>query len=164
MQPGSNPFTLYSNGGNAVYSNNGTVGPLVLTGGQGSVSNVANWSSITKSADFLDLSNIQSSADAAITANAEVAKHADITGLNNLSSAQVQAACATAIAADPGLVEILALLGYRLEISIADSKAYIFNAGGTARLWQRTLTDKDGAPITADTTGPINGSKWIPYA
>ena len=108
--------------------------------------------------------SIQSSADAAITANAAVAKHADITGLNNLSSAQAQAACATAIAADPGLVEILALLGYRLEISIADSKAYIFNAGGTARLWQRTLTDKDGAPITADTTGPINGSKWIPYA
>lgn len=70
---------------------------------------------------------------------------------------------AAIVAADPGLAETLALIGYRLEYDLTASKAYIWNAGGTVRLWMSTLTDKDGAPVTATTTGPINRSKWIAY-
>jgi hypothetical protein len=81
----------------------------------------------------------------------------------NTEAANIQAACAAAIVADTGLAEMLAILGYRLEISILDSKAYVWKEDGSTRLYQRTLTDIDNLPITATTKGPINGSKWIPY-
>jgi hypothetical protein len=75
IQPGSNPFTLIVRGLiGAVYntSSDGGVGALSVIGGIGYIGNPTKWLSISKSYDFIDLSNVQSSADAAITANASV--------------------------------------------------------------------------------------------
>jgi hypothetical protein len=51
----------------------------------------------------------------------------------------------------------------RLEFDIPNSKAYIWSIGGAARAYQATLSDKDGNPVTALTSGPINMSEWTVY-
>jgi hypothetical protein len=48
----------------------------------------------------------------------------------------------------------------RLEFDMVNSKAYIWEIGGGARKYQATLSDVNGAPVTANTVGPINMSEW----
>lgn len=113
---------------------------------------------------------------------------AQITALNNLSSTAAQAACAAALTAYGGPTNAqmeartLAAAAYataaalasaatditllrklkqnRLEIDLTTSKAYIWNDAGAAREYSSTLTDKDGAAVTQNTTGPINSTRW----
>ena len=68
------------------------------------------------------------------------------------------AAALTAAAAD--ITIIRKLRQNRLEFDLTASKAYIWDDAGSAREYEATLTDDDGAAVTIETTGPINCTKW----
>lgn len=113
---------------------------------------------------------------------------AQIAALNNLSQAQVETACDTALASYDGptnaemTARTLAAAEYatalsvaavqtdvtiirklrqnRLEIDLTVSKAYVWNDAGLARELESTLTDNAGADVTTTTQGPINATAW----
>lgn len=125
---------------------------------------------------------------AAILVDTGTTLPAQIAALNNISQAQVEAACDAALATydGPTNAEMVArtivaasyatsaalaaaqaditvmkvLRQNRLEFDLTGSKAYIWNDAGSARQYEADLTADGGGAVTVATSGPINCSKW----
>jgi len=66
----------------------------------------------------------------------------------------------TADTAGLALKETLVLRKNRLEFDLVNSKAYIWDDAGDARLYVADLTDSSGDPVSNTTQGAINCSQW----
>jgi len=75
-------------------------------------------------------------------------------------SALATAAAVATLQSDVTIVQELRQNRLEFDITSSPTKAYIWNTAGSARKWECTLTDKDGADVTTLTRGPINATAW----
>ena len=130
-----------------------------LSGSVGSVTAAVTTDAASRTASKADVSALATEAN--VTAvGANVTAILEDTGTTIPASLALLATAAALTSAATDITIIRILRQNRLEISITDSKAYIWNDAGDAREYETALTNNAGGVVTTSTEGPINAAKW----